>query len=262
MNYPEFWSNSLRMDFRLLPAGTFRMGSPSSEYRRFADEEQHDVTLTNDFYLCRRLTTQAQWRALKGENPSKFSDYKEAPVENVSWYECVEFVQKLNEEEYGTELRKFLGEEWRYSLPTEAQWEYACRAGTTSAFYVGERLSSLDANFGKSSDIIKSHQENVNIGDRKNKTTPVGQFPENPWGFYDMIGNVCEWTLDGYSDYEDKLLVDPVGVGATSERVARGGSWRSVAENCRSASRFNFLPTYKSDNCGLRIAIIHDSPNT
>lgn len=258
-DYPKFWTNSLRMKFRLIPSGTFQMGSPLNEFRRFADETPHQVVLTQDFYLSVYLTTQAQWRALLGENPSKCSDLKEAPVESVSWFDCQNFIEKLNEEEYGSELSKFLGEEWRYSLPTEAQWEYVCRAGTVSTYYVGNSVSEADGNFGKNVADSSKITDCADPSQLCKTISPVGAFAPNPWEFYDMIGNVCEWTLDGYTDYPIETCEDPVGISQTSERVARGGSWRSVAENCRSASRFNFLPTYRADNCGLRVAIVRKS---
>lgn len=243
------WTNSLRMEFCFLTAGSFYMGSPKTESRRFADETLHKVVLTNHFYLSAFLTTQAQWRAILGENPSKHSGCKDAPVECVNWYDCINYIERLNEEEYGAELRKYLGNEWRYSLPTEAQWEYACRAGSSSPYYVGETITLKDGNFGKT-------QVESSPTTQQRVTTIVGKYPPNQWGFYDMIGNVCEWTLDGYSDYVDSLSENPIGKAEHAERVARGGSWKSLPENCRSASRFNFLPTYKSDSCGFRVAIV------
>lgn len=245
---PEIWANSLGMKFKLVSPGKFVMGSPKSELRRFADETSHEVNITKPYYLSLYPTTQAQWRAVVGENPSKYPGSKQAPVESVSWYDCATFIEKLNAEEYFHELQRFLGEGWHYAFPSEAQWEYACRAGTSTPYYFGDAASEKDGNFGK-----------VNADVKGRTTTDVGSYPANPWGFYDMFGNVCEWTNDYYGDYTLNQGVDPSGGARTAERVARGGSWRSVPENCRSASRFNFLSTYRGDNCGLRLAIITSS---
>ena len=167
----------------------------------------------------------------------------------------MDFIEKINAEEYALELNNFLGN-WRYSLPTEAQWEYACRANTSSAYYFGSTTSGKEGNFGKTNVDSGKIKVEKGLGQSLTTTSEVGSFPPNPWGFCDMCGNVCEWTLDGYADYDLQKGLDPVGVSLTSERVARGGNWRSLPENCRSASRFNFLPTYRGDNCGLRVAII------
>ena len=257
--FREKWTNVLGMSFKLVHAGSFKMGSPNGETRRFADESLHSVTLTKDFYLSIFPTTQAEWRAVLGENPSKFDYSKRAPVESISWFDCMGFIEKINEEEYGLELRNFLGTNWRYSLPTEAQWEYACRANTSSAYYFGQTASGNEGNFGKTSAEINKSKTEKGLGQSTTTTSEVGCFSPNPWGFCDMCGNVCEWTLDGYADYDEKKSIDPVGVSLTAERVARGGNWRSLPENCRSASRFNFLPTYRGDNCCLRVAIIQKS---
>jgi len=246
---PEFWVNALGMKFRLVRSGAFEMGSPNEEPRRFADEEARTTTITRDYYLALYPTTQAEWRAVEGANPSKRVGLKRAPVENVSWYDCADFVDKLNADEYSLELRNFLGSEWRYAMPTEAQWEYACRAGTTTPYYFGTVASGKEGAFGRGS-------SNENESGRASTAVEVGSFPPNPWGFYDMCGNVCEWTRDYYADYDQEKKVDPIGAIISPERVARGGSWRSLPENCRSASRFNFLATYRGDNCGLRVAII------
>ena len=250
---PDIWLNVLGMKFHRVPAVTFDMGSPRSESRRFADEELHSVVLTRDFYLSIYPVTQAEWRAVLGENPSKNQGINRYPVESVSWYDCMRYLEKINSEEYRFELTKNLGTEWIYSLPTEAQWEYVCRAGTRSVFYFGDVPTGGEANFGKGSNEIGG-QESTNLKNRS--ICEVGSYPPNCWGFYDMCGNVCEWTLDGYGDYATERVVDPAGVPYASERVARGGSWRSPPDNCRSASRFNFLPTYRGDNCGLRLAIV------
>ncbi len=265
---PERWANSLGMRFLAVRPGTFAMGSPRTEPRRFADETPRRTTLTQLFYLSVFPTTQAEWRAVVGTNPSKNRGVKRAPVERVSWIDCVDFIEKLNSDEYLLELTTFLGAEWRYGLPTEAQWEFACRAGTTTAYSFGACATGGEGAFGRLSggsndeengDVVESGESGVgrkrvaNVG--RETTCEVGLFAPNPWGFYDMHGNVCEWTADRYGEYDPTRFVDPTGPASGAERVARGGSWRSPAENCRSASRFNFLATYRADNCGLRVGI-------
>ncbi|MDO5308980.1 MAG: formylglycine-generating enzyme family protein [Planctomycetia bacterium] len=249
---PENWANTLGMKFHLVRSGVFTMGSPKTEARRFADEDQHVTTISQDFFLSVYQMTQAQWRAVTGENPSRFTLSKQLPVENVSWIDCQRFLERLNAEEYLYELTTYLGADWRYSLPTEAQWEYACRAGTVTSYYFGDQCTGKEGNFGKGG------QEQSKSSPTRSKgigTLEVGSFPPNPWGFYDMCGNLCEWTSDNYGYYETDASTDPVGGRATGEHVARGGSWRSIPDNCRSASRFNFLSTYRGDNCGLRLAL-------
>lgn len=260
---PERWANSLGMQFLAVRPGTFEMGSPRTEPRRFADETPRRTTLTQPFYLSKFPTTQAEWRAVVGTNPSKNRGVKRAPVERVSWIDCVDFVEKLNSDEYLLELTTFLGPEWRYGLPTEAQWEFACRAGTTTPYSFGATATGGEGAFerlsGGSSDDEgdDGRKRGANAGSNLGgKTTcEVGLFAPNPWGFCDMHGNVCEWTADRYGEYDAARSVDPIGASSGAERVARGGSWRSPAENCRSASRFNFLATYRGDNCGLRVGI-------
>lgn len=252
---PEMWVNTLGMKFRLVQPGAFVMGSPGTEPRRFADEISHSVSLTRPFFMSLYPTTQAEWRAVMGENPSKFSDSKKFPVESVSWIDCANFLERINADEYQLELGAFLGKQWKYAFPTEAQWEYVCRAGTKTAYYFGETASGKEGNFGKT-----GGQKALPVASRPNTygkaTTEVGSFAPNPWGFYDMCGNVCEWTADFYADYDLDKNTDPSGPPTGIEHVARGGNWRSVPENCRSASRFNFLSTYRGDNCGLRVAIV------
>lgn len=242
--FPTIWANVLGMKFRRIDPGTFKMGSPETEPRRFADETRREVTLTRRYYLSVFPTTQAQWRAVVGENPSKNNRLKNAPVERVSFYDCVKFIEKMNSDEYLFELSAFLGEDWRYGLPTEAQWERACRAGTETAFYFGDVATGKEGNFGK-----------VGAFGKAETTCEVGSFPPNAWGFYDFCGNVCEWTADRYGEWDAAPTTDPIGPASGAERVLRGGSWRSAPDSCRSAARFNYLPTYRGDAVGLRVGI-------
>ena len=217
---PEMWVNTLGMKFRLIRPGTFEMGSPKTESRRFADETRHVVTISSPFFLSLYLTTQAEWRAVMGENPSKFTESKKLPVESVSWIDCATFLEKINSEEYGLELSSFLGKQWRYAFPTEAQWEYACRAGSDTAYYWGDDASEKKGNFGKTS--LNRSAESDSRFNVNRTTSEIGSYPPNSEGFFDMSGNVCEWVADFYADYDLDKKVDPRGPSLGIEHVARG----------------------------------------
>lgn len=194
--------------FRWIAAGTFMMGSPASEPKRLDSEVQHQVTLTKGYWLADTACTQALWQAVMGNNPADFKDNTNNPVEQVNWNDVQAFIQKLNGMVSGLAAR----------LPTEAEWEYACRAGTTTAYSCGDSMTAQQANFGKSG-----------------KTLPVKSFAPNAWGLYQMHGNVCEWCEDGYGDYPTQAVTDPQGAASSSYRVLRGGSWSSRAQILRSA---------------------------
>ena len=210
--------------------GTFFMGSPDSEEGRSSDESRHQVTLTKRLFLSEAPCTQSQWEAVMGSNPSNFKG-ADRPVEQVTWDEAVEFCRKL------TKMHQDAGampQGWAWRLPTEAEWEYAARAGTT-----GPRHGELEA--------IAWHS-----GNSGSETHPVKQKAANAWGLYDMIGNVWEWCSDWYGDYPAGAVTDPTGSNSGSSRVSRGGSWRSVARYCRSAYRFRFEPGYRFHYLGFR----------
>jgi formylglycine-generating enzyme required for sulfatase activity len=200
-----------------IPAGTFIMGSPESEARRGDDEVQHRVTLTQSFYMGTHEVTQAQYRAIMGTNPSGFRG-DNLPAERVSWEDAAEFCLRLPEKT-GRTVR----------LPTEAEWEYACRAGTTTPFNTGSTISTDQANY--------------HGGDRNevywDETVPVGWYPPNAWGLYDMHGNVLEWCSDWHGGYDIGNSVDPQGAATGMYRVVRGGWWdrESGSRYCRSAWR-------------------------
>jgi formylglycine-generating enzyme required for sulfatase activity len=218
---------SSSMDFMLIPAGTFRMGSDSGA----SDEKPvHEVRISKPFYLGKYEVTQQEWQAIMGTNPSRFKDDPRLPVENVSWNDVQEFIQKLNAKEGGT----------RYRLPTEAEWEYAARAGTTTAYSFGNDAGQLGeyAWYG------------ANSG---SKTHLVGQKKPNAWGLYDMHGNVWEWVEDWYGPYTAGAAVDPAGPSSGSYRVHRGGSWLYFARNCRSADRGNGAPGGRDGGLGFRL---------
>jgi len=215
------FTNSIGMKFVWIPPGTFIMGSPKVEQQRRDDETQHKVTLTKGFYMGVYLVTQEQWQEIMGNNSSRFKGQKNLPVDAVSWDDCQEFIKKLREKE-----KKL------YRLPTEAEWEYACRSGTTTPFHFGETITTEQANYN--GNFTYGNGKN---GVFRNKTTPTGIFPANAWGLYDMHGNVYQWCQDGYWKYPPTDVVDPHGSTIDNNRVLRGGSWRDEPGFCRSAVR-------------------------
>ena len=238
----------LGLELLPIPAGEFLMGSPEDEEDRCNDETQHLVKISRPYWLAKYPVTQGQWEVAMGKNPSHFKDAgKDAPVEDVSWEDAVEFCQKLNERE-GKAGR--LPEGYQYSLPTEAEWEYACRAGTTTVFAFGDSLSSHQANFNG-----EYPYGGVEKGPYLKTTTPVGKYAPNPWGLYDMHGNVWEWCHDWFGDYPTGSVTDPTGPSIGSYRVGRGGSWSYYARDCRSALRFRSLPGGRDSRLGFRLCL-------
>ncbi|MBO6003983.1 MAG: formylglycine-generating enzyme family protein, partial [Verrucomicrobia bacterium] len=213
--------------------GTFIMGSPENEKGRWPIETQHEVTLTKGYWLSRYEVTQSQYEAVMGINPSKFKG-SNRPVECVSWYEAFDFCIKLTtiEKEAGR-----LPEGYEYTLPTEAQWEYACRAGTTTAL-------NNDKNLSADWECPEMDEVGWYKCNSKEKTHPVGRKKPNAWGLYDMHGNVDEWCLDWYKyeDYPTSAVTDPMGPDIGDYRVTRGDSWFNTPRFCRSAHRINFVP--------------------
>jgi formylglycine-generating enzyme required for sulfatase activity len=218
---PNTFKNSIGMEFVKIPSGSFMMGSPTSEKDRSGDEIQHQVTISKDFYLGKYEVTQAQWQAIMGSNPSNFKS-DNLPVEQVNWDDTQEFIKKLNAKGEGT-----------YRLPTEAEWEYAARAGTTGDYY-----GNIDS--------IAWYKDNSG-----SKTHPVGQKQANAFGLYDMSGNVWEWCQDWYGDYPSGAVTNPTGATSGSARVSRGGSWSDPAVNLRSACRYT--PSERFSFLGFRL---------
>jgi formylglycine-generating enzyme required for sulfatase activity len=213
--------------------GTFTMGSPTTEAYRYSLETQHEVTLTNGFWLGKHEVTQAQWEKVMGGNPSGFKG-ADRPVEQVTWADVTSFCEKLTElERKASRLPAGMA----YQLPTEAQWEYACRAGTTTAYSWGSSIAISNANYPTS------------------EIRDVGQYAGNPWGFHDMHGNVWEWCADWYGDYPSGPARDPVGPTVGSNRVFRGGSTRNEPFGIRSAHRVRSEPARSSSYLGFRLSL-------
>ncbi|MDR2484547.1 MAG: formylglycine-generating enzyme family protein, partial [Treponema sp.] len=209
--------------FVKIPGGTFMMGSPADEPGRASNETQHQVTV-GSFYMGRYAVTQAEWRAVMGNNPSSFEGGS-LPVECVNWYDAVEYCNKRSRREGLSPAYRINGTDVRwdrnvngYRLPTEAEWEYACRAGTSGPFSTGNNITTSQANYNG------NYPYNNNAkGANRRKTVEVGSFGSNGWGLYDMHGNVWEWCWDWYEDYTGAAQTDPAGPSAGGDRVLRGG---------------------------------------
>ena len=230
------------MEFVWCPPGTFMMGSPSNEEGRYDNEKLRRVTLTKGFWLGKYEVTQKQWQSVMGSNPSYFKG-ENLPVERVSWNDCQKFFAKVNAQlNCGARL------------PTEAEWEYACRAGTTTAYFWGNALNGDKANC----DGNKPCGTTVK-GRFLGRTANVGSYAPNAWGIYDMHGNVCEWCSDWLGDY-DLETTDPKGPSSGSVRVRRGQAWDCPAFRCRSAYRCSVAPDSRLNALGFRVALTPNSP--
>jgi len=226
-----------------LPPGRFTMGSGSSEAGRNDDEAMHDVEITRPFFIGQFEVTQQEWRTVTGAAPSHFSACgSRCPVENVSFDDVQRFIAKLN-----SHGRQSL----RFRLPTEAEWEYACRARTTGPFSTGENLTTAQANYNG-----RFPYASFPAGEFRQKPTPAGTFPLNPWGLGDMHGNVWEWTADWYAPYGDSSManIDPHGPASGEKRVIRGGSWYFDANSARCGLRYTHAPQDKGFSVGFRVA--------
>ena len=233
--WDTFTISDLSLEMLWVEPGAFDMGSPTSEPSRDSDETQHQVTLTNGFWLGKHEVTQTQWEKVMGSNPSYFKGANH-PVEAVSWNDVTSFCEKLTEQERAAGR---LPAGMAYQLPTEAQWEYACRAGTNTVYAFGDGLTSAQAN----------------ISGGPSETTDVGKYPTNAWGFHDMHGNVWEWCADWYGNYPAGAVRDPLGPLVGSNRVGRGGSWGSTADRARSAYRLWNVPADGILTLGFRLSL-------
>ena len=238
--FAEFVLNKVRFVWRWIPPGRFKMGSPSDEKGRFEDEgPQHDVVITRGYWLGETPMTQEQWSVIIGKNPSRFQEPMH-PVEQVSWNDCQAFVLQLNDRVPGLSP----------ALPTEAQWEYACRAGTQGAFHIeGSKCTEPEGE-----DPVLDQLGWYSANSEK-KTHPVKAKSANDWGLYDMHGNVWEWCRDGKREYSNETQVNPIGpVEEGAFRVVRGGSWGYQARSCRAAFRDPGLPGGDWGLNGLRLS--------
>jgi uncharacterized protein (TIGR02996 family) len=255
--------NCIGMRFALIPAGKFLMGSPEGEGE--GDERpQHEVAISSPFWLGISPVTQQQYKRVMGNNPSYFSstgdghflvrdfDTKQFPVESISWQQAVRFCERL------TNLRKEREAERAYGLPTEAEWEYACRGGASShsPFSCGDTFFRLPGNL----DARQFSSSLGTLGPRGLRTYAVGSLAANPFGLFDMHGNIWEWCADWYEAhyYFPSPARDPQGPEAGEFRVLRGGSWRNDAEICRSAIRNRAVPNYRNDDTGFRASFVLD----
>jgi formylglycine-generating enzyme required for sulfatase activity len=235
---------TVAMDMLWCPPGTFTMGSPIDEAGRLTNETEHNVSLTRGFYLAKYEVTQAQYEAVmtgvtgdRNATPSNWHGNPNRPVEKVSWNDAQVFLTRLNDQQVGN-----LPAGWSYVLPTESQWEYACRAGTTTRFSWGDSIASTNANYSSSGYL---------------QTRDVELYAANPWGFFDMHGNVWEWVNDRYAHTypTDNPVIDPIGPTSVSYHVRRGGSWNYDGAYLRSAKRGYGSPGDRYPYLGFRVSL-------
>lgn len=242
--FEKTFTNTLGMEFVLIPSGTFAMGSPSNEPYRGTSEVRHQVTISKPFYIQTTEVTVKQWHAIMRRRmmiSKKGAD--NMPVTRVSWFDCMKFIKQLNR----------LGKE-RYRLPTEAEWEYAARAGTTTAYNWGDTIDCEKAMYGNNSlkhDVCQIYIKSIGL--QIDRPAPVKTYRPNPWGLYDMHGNVWEWSMDRFGDYEKNTVTDPKGPASGTMRIRRGGSWFKYDYSCRSANRSFGHPSTRYKTTGFRL---------
>jgi len=261
-------SNMVRIE-----GGAFTMSSPANEVSRDSDEVQHRVTVSA-FYMSKYQVTQAEYESVMRTNPSNFKGAN-LPVENVSWYNAVEYCNALSQREgldpaYTIDKSRsdpnnkneYDNLKWLvtrnpnangYRLPTEAEWEYVCRAGTTTPFITGNNITTSQANY----DGNYPYNNNAK-GTYREKTTPVGSFAANRWGLYDMHGNVWEWCWDWYGDYKNEVQTNPRGPDSGASRVIRGGSWYNYARGIRSANRNIRDPSLRNGSSSIGFRLVRN----
>ena len=240
----------VKLEMVFIPAGKFKMGHTKKELEVLNEElmkvfpkriqdlieeliasqgKQHEVILTKPYYIGRCEVTQEQWQAVMGNNPSIKTKGPRLPVTGVTWFDCQEFAKKLNGKTNGG-----------YRLPTEAEWEYACRAGTATPYSFGDNITRKDANYGD------GEEGTIKLG---------GSYKPNLFGLYDMHGNVWEWCADWFGAYSEGAVTDPMGPGAGEYRVVRGGGFNETVSGCRSSFRFDLgAPTNRTSHLGFRLA--------
>jgi formylglycine-generating enzyme len=242
--YADLEIKGVTQRFRWIAPGAFLMGSPEDEPERYINETRHQVTLTQGYWLADSTCTQALWRAVMGSNPSRFQDDEQNPVEQVSWSDVQQFIDKLNRLIPNLNAR----------LPTEAQWEYACRAGTTTPFSFDKNITPEQVNYNGEYPYTGGKE-----GLYRGKTVPVKSLPPNPWGLYEMHGNVWEWCNDWFGpvgyDYPSAPVIDPVGASKGADRVLRGGSWDDYGRDVRSAHSNRYGPADRDYDLGFRLSL-------
>ncbi len=232
----EFEVEDVSFKMILVEHGTFTMGATSEQEDPYDDEKPaYKVTLTKNYYMCETQVTQALWKAVMGDNPSRFEG-EEKPVESVSWEDCQKFIKELNRKI----CSQLHGKSFR--LPTEAEWEFAARGGNKSCGYQYSGSDNLD-------------EVACYLGNSDDGTCDVASFEPNELGLYDMSGNVCEWCLDWYGSYNRSAQTDPQGPSSGFGRVIRGGSWNNGDRWCRLSCRDGYSPGYSYYNRGLRLAL-------
>ena len=254
----------LTNDLILINGGTYLMGSPETEMQRETDEVQHEVTVS-DFYIGRYEVTQKEYEEVMGENPSNFEG-ENLPVENVTWYDAIEYCNKLSEKERLTPVYTIDGENvsWDrsangYRLPTEAEWEYAARAGTTTPFNTENSISDEEANYyghypyGIEENYFTQENLETEPGQYRQTTVEVDSFSPNKWGLYNIHGNVAEWCFDYYGAYDLENTDNPSGPTTGTLRINRGGGWNDYAKHLRCAYRASTTPDQKMSNIGFRV---------
>ncbi|MBO1058938.1 MAG: SUMF1/EgtB/PvdO family nonheme iron enzyme [Dolichospermum sp. JUN01] len=236
--FAEDLGNGVTLEMVEIPGGTFIMGSPESEAGRYSNESPQHQVIVPSFFLGKYPLTQAQYQAIMGVNPSSFQG-NNRPVESVSWDDAVTFCEKLSQKT-----------QKNYKLPSEAEWEYACRAGTTTPFYFGESITTDLVNYNGNYTYASAPE-----GKNRQQTTDVGSFPPNAFGLYDMHGNVWEWCLDDYDNYSNAPKDGSALTGRGVVKLLRGGSWFNVPSNCRSAYRINYNPAVSYYSNGFRLVV-------
>ncbi|PWQ97124.1 formylglycine-generating enzyme family protein [Leucothrix pacifica] len=244
----SFTYKGVQQAFRWCEPGVFLMGSPDNEPERVSSETQHEVELGEGFWIADTTVTQALWEVVMEGNPSSFNG-KNNPVDSVSWEDAQMFINKINT----------LEPELKLCLPSEVQWEYACRAETTTSFYFGDQIDFSEVNFD-------ARGVHVIGNDRKyrRKTVAVKLLPPNNWGLYAMHGNVWEWCQDWYVEYPNSSNMELKSNGSLTSgidkgRVLRGGSWLDGTKGCRSACRYYGFPSFRNNSLGFRLSLNHHS---
>jgi len=227
------------MEFAYVPPGRYRVGSPASEPGREPQETRHEVVLSRGYWIGRHEVTQRQWAAVMPASRRPFARLDpEAPVENVDWFAANELAARLTTRSPGE----------RFRLPTEAEWEIACRAGSDTPYATSELLTSEQANYDG-----RFPLPGQPAGRFHGATTTVGSYPPNRWGLHDLHGNVWEWTLDDHCPYPQATARDPLATCASGLKVIRGGSWLFNADSARCAVRYTHSPRDRGPSLGLRL---------